>query len=800
MEYGYFDNEKREYVITRPDTPAPWANYLGSPAYGAIISNNAGGYSFVESGAAGRILRYRFNEQDKPGRYIYIRDDADGDFWSASWQPVGKPLDKYASRCRHGMGYTAIEAEYRDIGSSVTYYVPVGESHEVWSLTVKNTGDTARNLSVFGYAEFTNDGNYEQDQINLQYTQFITRTYFHDCILMQTINENCQNAVNGNAKASRFLGLAGADVASFCGDRERFLCGDAGPYRSYEKPAAVEAGDCGNALNYGGNTCGALHTRIRLEPGESAALIFLLGQKEKDEALALVKSYGTERTAKELARLSELWRGRVEGLSVKTPDESFNAMVNTWNAYQCFITFHWSRAASLIYCGLRNGFGYRDTVQDIQGIIHLAPELAQEKLVFMLSAQVDHGGALPLVKYTHSAGHENSPEEPSYAQETGHPSYRADDALWLFPTVYKYISETGDTAFLDEKIPYATKGIGTVYEHLMAAIDFSLTNSGIHGLPAGLHADWNDCLRLGAKGVSAFVALQLYYAFDIMARFARLRGDEKDAANLTERKDKFGQLIERHLWAGDRFARGISESGETVGTAAQPEANMWLNPQTWAVISGYERGERAEAILRLVSEKLSTPYGAALMSPAYREHPFEGALALLFNPGMKENAGVFLQAQGWLILAEALLGHGDRAFEYYAASCPAAQNSIADLRKMEPYAYSQFAEGPESPNAGRCHVHWLTGTASTCMVGCVEGILGLRPDPSGLLIAPSIPGAWKELTIEKRFRGKLLRIKIENPDGKQSGMSQITLNGERLDRPYISENCLKNENDIYLLM
>lgn len=796
MQYGYFDAQKREYVITKPDTPAPWANYLGSPKYGAIISNNAGGYSFVESGAAGRLIRYKFNDRDEPGRYIYIRDDEDGDFWSASWQPVGKDLDKYQSACRHGMGYTAIEAEYREIASSAMYYVPEDASHEVWALTLTNKGGTTRNLSVFGFAEFTNDGHYEQDQVNLQYTQFITRTYFHDNILLQTINENCTNAVNGNAKSSRFLGLAGATVASYCGDKESFL----GLYRGYGNPIAVERGCCGGALNYGGNACGALHTKITLAPGASIRFQFLLGQKKKGEAQQLTAAYNSERVERELAELAELWHGRTDSLSVNTPDESFNSMMNVWNAYQCFITFYWSRAASLSYCGLRNGFGYRDTVQDIQGIIHLAPDLAREKIEFMLSAQVDHGGALPLVKYTHRAGHENTPEDPSYSEETGHPSYRADDALWLFPTIYKYIAETGDTVFLNEIIPFANKGKATVYEHLMKAIDFSLANTGVHGLPAGLHADWNDCLRMGAKGVSTFVALQLYLAFDTLMGFAKLVGKEDDIAALKTKKEQLTALIEAHLWDGSHFARGITETGETVGSNNCKEAKLWLNPQTWAVVSGYDRGARAKQVLDLVKEHLSTPYGAILMTPAFAKYPFEGALALLFNPGMKENAGVFLQSQGWLILAEALMGNGDRAFGYYKASCPAAQNEIADVRKMEPYVYSQFAEGAESPCAGRCHVHWLTGTASTCMVGCVEGILGLRPDASGILLAPSIPSDWKGFTMQKRFRGKLLRICVENPNGKQSGAASLTLNGESLTGQYIPADRLQAENDICLVM
>lgn len=797
MQYGNFDEKNREYRITRPDTPAPWANYLGSPDYGAIISNNAGGYSFVKSGAQGRLIRYRFNEQDRPGRYIYLRDDDNADYWSASWQPVGKPIDEYKSVCRHGTGYTILESSYSGIDASALYYVPFGGDYEVWRVNVKNTTDQTRSLSLFGYAEFTCDSNYEQDQINLQYTQFITCTYFKDTFIKQSINENCVHAVNGNAQASRFFGLANGKVESYCGDREAFL----GNYHSYQNPVSVEKGQCDGTLNYNANPCGALHTKVRLAPGESATLIFLLGQKEEDKAAELINRYNDiSLPDKELAELKSFWHSKLDNLKVDTPDADFNNMINNWNAYQCFITFIWSRAASLIYCGLRNGYGYRDTVQDIQGIIHLEPELAGEKIRFMLSAQVDHGGALPLVKYNHNPGHENTPEDASYAMETGHPSYRADDALWLFPTVWKYVSETGNISFLDEVIPYANTGTDTVYNHLLRAIDFSLNHLGIHGLPAGLHADWNDCLRLGADGVSVFVAMQLYYAFDIMRRFAVDRHDADIEAKMLDMKNHFSGIIEEHCWDGDRFIRGISEKGEIVGKHDNPEASLWLNPQSWAVISGYAKGERAETIMNTVHEQLNTAYGVRLMAPSLKEHPFEGALALLFNPSTKENGGIFLQTQGWVVLAEALLGHGDRAFEYYKESCPAAQNDIADIRKMEPYAYSQFTESSDSPYEGRSHVHWLTGTATTVMVACVEGILGLRPNIEGLTVSPSIPSVWKGFTMDKVFRGKRLHIKINNPNGKQSGCVGLTVNGTKMPGNFIPENVLLAENDIELEM
>ncbi|MCL2805775.1 MAG: N,N'-diacetylchitobiose phosphorylase [Treponema sp.] len=796
MQYGHFNPEKREYIINRPDTPAPWANYLGSPAYGAIISNNAGGYSFVKSGAAGRLIRYRFNEQDRPGRYIYLRDDT-GDYWSASWQPVGKPLDQYKSVCRHGTGYTFIEAEYRDIQSLVCYYVPHNADYEVWKCRVTNKGSKTRKISIFGFVEFTCDSYYEQDQVNLQYTQFITRTYFKEKFILQTINENCLNAVNESRVETRFFGLAGAKVESYCGDRAAFL----GSYRDYGNPVSVEKGVLDGTLNYNMNPCGALHTILELAPGQSSEFVFLMGQKRETQANEIISRYeDTSLPEREIAELKKYWHSKLDNLKVTTPNENFNNMINTWNAYQCFITFVWSRAASLVYCGQRNGYGYRDTVQDIQGIIHLDPDMALEKIRFMVSAQVNHGGALPLVKYNHNPGNENKPEDESYRKETGHPSYRADDALWLFPTVWKYIAETGNTALLDEVIPYADEGKDTMFNHLLKAIDFSLNHLGIHGLPAGLHADWNDCLRLGANGVSVFVAFQLYYAFEIMIRFAKYKKDSATEEKMTELKKRFGRIMEEKCWDTDRFVRGITEKDIVVGKPSDKEAGLWLNPQSWAVISGFADETRGKAILDLVHRELNTKYGARLMSPSFRKHAFDGALALLFNPSTKENGGIFLQSQGWLILAEALLGRGERALEYYLESCPAAQNDIAEIRLQEPYVYSQFTESTDSPFEGRSHVHWLTGTASTVMVGCAEGILGLRPDIEGLSLSPAIPANWKSFTMEKVFRSCKLNIKVNNPDGREYGCRKLTVNGAAMEGCYIPASILQAENDIVLEM
>ncbi|MBP1565632.1 MAG: N,N'-diacetylchitobiose phosphorylase [Oscillospiraceae bacterium] len=797
MNYGYFDLKNKEYVITNPATPAPWVNYLGSPEYGAIISNNAAGYSFVKSGANGRISRFRFNSNMAlPGRFVYIRDNDLNDYWSASWQPVGKPLDKFKTTCIHGTAYTVIKSEYEKTASEVTYYVPLGKTYEVWNTKITNNDTKPKNLSVFGFIEFTNEDNYEQDQVNLQYTLFISRTELMGNKIIQHINENEKKDETGSNHKERFFGMVGADVTAGCGNLDKFI----GSYRTYSNPIAVENGKCDNSMNYNSNSCGALQSDITLAPGESVTLTYILGQKNAVEADEILNSYKDSTTAdKEVSELKEYWHSKLSNFQVDTPSEEFNNMINVWNSYQCFITFIWSRAASLIYCGLRNGYGYRDTVQDIQGIIHLDPELAAEKIRFMISAQVDNGGGLPLVKFDHNAGHEDTPDQPSYVKATGHPSYRADDALWLFPTIEKYIGESGNIGFLDEVIVYANGGEDTVYDHLKRAIKFSMERLGANKMPAGLHADWNDCLRLGAKGESTFVAFQLYYAINVLRKYAEGKNDTDYIKYLDEIKADLSASLDK-CWDEDRYIRGIRENGVIVGAKKDPEANMWLNPQSWGVISGFSSEERAEKSMQSVYDILNTPYGIKLLEPPYVDHHFDGALMHIFNPDTKENGGIFSQPQGWAILAESLIGHGDRAFQYFMESSPAAMNNDADRRVIEPYAHGQFTESTRSEFEGRSHVHWLTGTASTVMVGCVEGICGMRPDAYGLKISPSIPSAWDGFSIKKFFRGKWLNIKVDNSAHVQSGVKEINVNGEVIKGDYIKADILKDTNEITVVL
>ena len=813
MNYGHFDELNKEYIITRPDTPAPWCNYLGSVEYGAIISNNATGYSFVKSGASGRLIRFRFNtmSNDQPGRYIYLRDNQDNDYWSGSWQPVCKPLTEYTSECRHGTSYTRISSWYKGIETNTLYYVPLDKSYEVWHLKVKNNSNTERTISVFGMAEFTNHSHYENDTVNLQYSQFISKTYFKNDHILQVINENGSEAAastDGTCDKMgdpifRFFGVAGQKVSAFEGEREAFL----GNYRNYSNPVAVETGKCNNTLAYNGNSFGALQIDLNLLPGEEKQMTFLLGAGNEDIAKSILSQYETNTKEcgsgvvdKELAVLKDFWHSKLNNLTVDTPDANFDNMVNVWNAYQCFITFLWSRAASFMYCGLRNGLGYRDTVQDIQGIIHLDSKMARERLWLMLSAQVSNGGGLPLVKFDHNPGHEPTPDDPEYGRQTGHPFYRADDAMWLFPTVVKYIKESGEWSFIDEIIPYSDKDQATVYQHLKQAIVFSLERQGKHGFPAGLHADWNDCLRLGSQGESMFVAFQLYYALNIMKELAAQKGIDSDISWTQQHMDRLSEAFNKFAWEDDQFVRGFTEDGYIVGSKNNKEASTWLNPQSWAVISGAVKGDAAKAILDTVYNKLNTEHGAMLFYPPFKEYGLPVARMVLYNGCTKENAGIFSQPQGWIILAETMAGNGNRAYQYFTECNPASMNDKAEIRKLEPYVHGQATEGIDTKNHGRAHVHWLTGTASTVMVSMVEGILGLHPDYSGISIDPCIPSSWKKFKMTKIFRSKQLNIIVENENGVQKGVQYVIVNGIRFEGCFIKFDDLLNENDIIVVM
>lgn len=779
MRYGHFDDDAREYVITRPDTPRAWSNYLGSRLYGGIVTQNAGGYSFYRSGGAGRLLRMRFNgvPQDEPGRYIYLRDDVTGDFWSASWQPVGKPLDgpgAYRSTVRHGLGYSVFASSYAGIDSEMTMFVPRGQAFEHWSLRVKNTGDAPRVISAFSYAELANDWGFRQDLENLQYSQYVVRASYRDGFIHRV------NRTRATTYECWFA-LTGAEVVSFDTDRDAFL----GAYRTTAAPLAVEKGECSGSETWGDNACASLHTRLELAPGETRQIVFTLGVGSPDAAWEddervlppgreVVAEHATPgRITAEVAALRDEWAARLAPLQVSTPDPQLDSMVNVWHAYQTHMTFNWSRGVSLIEAGDRDGLGFRDTAQDILAVVHSIPEAARERLNLLLTGQTAEGGALPLVHpLTHAPGKEAA---PALAE------YRSDDALWLPLSVTALVNETGDLDYLSATLPYADAGEDTVLGHLVQALRFSLEHRGAHGLVQGLAADWNDCLQFGVEGESMFSTFLLANGLRAVSELAALIDHGDVAAWCVEQLSLLLEAIEG-AWDGEWYVRGISAVGVPLGSADADEGRIYLEPNVWAVISGAASPGRARQAMDAVHEHLASEHGVALCAPPHTR-PLDGVgLSLLvFPPGHKENGGIFCHANSWAVVAEAMLGHGERAYEYYRAYLPARHNDAAEQHQTEPYVYSQFTHGPASPRFGESRNPWLTGAASWTYVAVTQRILGVRPVPTGLKVDPCVPASWDEFTVQRDFRGRSLTIQVTNPENVNRGVAMLTVDGTAVD-------------------
>lgn len=792
MKYGYFDDDAREYVITRPDTPRSWVNYLGSRLYGGIITQNAGGYSFYKSGGTGRILRMRFNgvPVDQPGRYIYLRDDDSADFWSATWQPVAKPLDKYRARIRHGQGYSIFESEYADIATEFTCFVPKGQAFEYWAIKITNKGKKTRRISTFSYAELANNWNFKQDLENLQYSQYTVQMSIHDGMI------RWRNATNPGFNELWF-GLAGAPVASFDTDRDIFL----GPYRTQSAPLAVERGACSGSLAVGDNGCASLQASIELKPGESRDLVYMLGMGSPIEGWEglragreILREYGnTERLRQELDATKAEWGALIDTLQVQTPDPELDSMVNVWNAYQTHMTFNWSRGVSLVEAGDRDGLGYRDTVQDMLAVTHAIPEAVEERLDLILTGQTSAGGGMPLVKpLSHKPGHEKAPTDEQY---------RSDDTLWLPITVSNFVYETGNFAYLDKVLPYADKGEATVYGHLKQALQFAIDHKGRNGLIQGLHADWNDCIKFGTTGESVFTTFMFHLGCRIVADLARLKDLPRDAKWAEDQAAAILADIQKSTWDGDWFLRAISATGGTLGSRKNPEGSIYLNAQSWGVISGAATSEQASRCMESVKKHLATEHGLLLCDPPHRNpDPHIQLPLLVYPPGHKENAGIFCHSNAWAVVAETMLGNGDQAHEYYRSYLPARYNDKAEIRQVEPYVYCQFTHGSTSPRFGQSRNPWLTGTASWSYIAATQYILGLRPTADGLRIDPCIPKGWKGFTVRRRFRGKWLVITVQNPNSVSKGVKYVMLNSETIQGNVVPFAQLKDENRITVIL
>ena len=773
--YGHFDDSAREYVITRPDTPRPWANYLGSAQFGGVITNNAAGYTFYKSAAQGRLSRYKFNAApaELNGRYIYLRDTASKDYWSNSWMPVGKPLDQFQSTCRHGTGYTIIRSTYAGITSEVTYFAPPGELFETWQITVTNDGPAPRSLQVFPFVEPQCNWHALDDATNLQYTQYIATTTLEDGIIDIASNVNMPEDparfTNKDQKRHTFFGLAGATAASFDAD----LAGFMGPYGSTARPRALTEGRCTGTTASGDMPCAAYQIDLALPPGQSRtfAIVFGVGKAHEAGTRAIQLMDTPEKIAAALAAVKAHWHSRLDTLSAQTPDAGLNSMLKTWAPYNNLMTFYWSRTASLVYAGERDGLGFRDTLQDIVGSASLVPEESRERLELMITGQFATGGAKPVVQpFHHRPGHEVPPTH-----------YRSDDCLWFFNCVPAYVKETGDLSFYKKVLPFADSGEATVLGHLRRAIEFNLERSGAHGLPCGLDADWNDCLRLGEKGESVFVAMQVRYGLREYIDIATRLDETAEAAWGREQLAILDANLEKHAWDGDWYLRAYRYDGLKFGSKENEEGRIFMNPQAWAVMSGAATGERAERLMSSMHQHLSTDYGVMLCTPPYVSTDPEVCLARLFNPSMKENGGIFNHTQGWAVIAAAELGQGDRAWEYLRNILPSSFNDKAEIRQVEPYVVCQSTHSRFSPRYGAGRVSWLSGSAVWNYVAMTTALLGVKPDYTGLRIDPCIPADWPGFTVTRRFRGATYVIEVQNPNHRCKGVTRLLVDGQPME-------------------
>lgn len=797
MRFGHFDAEHREYVIERPDTPRPWSNYLGNRDYGGIITNHAGGYSFTRSPGEGRILRFRYNASplDQGGRYFYLRDRDSGEFWSNAWQPVGTPLDRYRSTCRFGPGYAVISSEYEGIETETTYFIPLGQRFEFWSMRVTNRGSRPRTIDVFSFCEFTNEWNLVNDLLNLQYSQFIGQARWENGFISAAscarLPTDPTNFANRDQSRWWWMTQVGGDIVGHDCDRDTFL----GVYGGMARPAVVQRGQCTNSVGSSDNTCGAIQSRLALDPGQSRQVLVMLGIGQAGlEGEQVRGEFGSPQAVdRELARLRSHWHGLLDRQQVRTPDASLDHMVNVWNAYGAMVTFEFSRSFSTVYTGdQRDGFGYRDTVQDLLGVIPLVPDRVRDRTVLMISGQDSTGGAQPEVRpWLHTPG-SMRPTPPA--------QYRSDDCQWLFNTVPAYLAETGDLGLLDRVVPYADTGEATVLGHLRRALEFNLERRGQHGLPCGLLADWNDCLKLGYRGESVFVAFQLRHGLKTYAELCDRLGRGEDADWSRRELASLDDAIQRTCWDGEWFIWAIGEDGTVYGSSSRPEGQIYLNTQVWAVISGAATDAQARSCLHAVRTRLATEWGIELCDPPFENTPVAVMRAVLFNPGNKENGGIFSHTQSWAVIAEAMRGNGDQAYAYYRAFNPAAQNDRADVRQIEPFAHCQSTHGRRSPRFGASRVPWLSGTVSWSYYAATQWILGIRPELDGLRIDPCIPRDWDGFTVDRLYRGKRLAIEVRNPAHVSRGIQSVSVDGNPIAGCVVDPAMLRDGSRLVAVM
>ena len=797
MKFGFFDDANKEYVITDPKTPYPWINYLGTESFFSLISNTAGGYHFYKDARLRRLTRYRYNNVpvDLGGRYFYINDGET--IWSPGWAPVKTELDSYS--CRHGMGYTVIKGEKNGVEAEATFFVPQNFNGEVQKLVLKNTGEKSKSFKLFSFIEWClwdaqDDSTNFQRNFNTGEVEIEGSTIFHRTEYKERRNHFAFYTVN-------------TAIDGFDTDRESFM----GLYNGFENPQAVTIGKSGNSVADGWSPIASHCINVTLDAGETKELVFLLGYVENDfekkfnadgsmnksKAYKMIESMDSaEKADKALSELKEYWNALLSQYTVRTPDERVDRMVNIWNQYQCMVTFNMSRSASYFESGIGRGMGFRDSNQDLLGFVHQIPERARERILDLAATQLEDGGCY----------HQYQPLTKKGNNEIG--GNFSDDPLWMILSTAQYIKETGDYSILDEKVPYdndETKA-QTMMHHLKKSFWHVAENIGPHGLPLAMRADWNDCLNLScfsdAPGESfqtytspkygddkfshvaesVFVATLFSFTgpeYAALCKYKNLFDEAKAAESAIAEMNK---NIMKHGYDGEWFLRAYDDYGNKVGSKECDEGKIFIEPQGFAVMAGLgaDSGKDIRA-LNSVDKFLNTKYGLVLNNPAFTKYYIEYGEISTYPAGYKENAGIFCHNNAWIICAEAVIGRGDKAFEYYSKIAPAFLEDISDLHRTEPYVYAQMIAGKDAKRHGEAKNSWLTGTAAWNFVAISQYILGIIPDYEGLKIDPCIPEEWDGFSVTRKFRGNEYNILIKNPQGVSKGVVKVTVDGVRIN-------------------
>ncbi|MGZ4384304.1 MAG: GH36-type glycosyl hydrolase domain-containing protein [Gaiellaceae bacterium] len=794
MRFGHFDDAACEYVITRPDTPLPWINYLGSEDYFGIISNTAGGYSFYRDARLRRLTRYRYNSApfDLGGRYIYLRDGENGVYWSPSWQPSRRELEDY--RCRHGLGYTVIGSRHEGIEAETLYFVPLGQTLEIWRTRVTNHRDRRADLSLFSAVEFCLWDALD-DSTNFQRNFSTGEVEVEDGVIY--------HKTEYRERRDHFAYFACSErLAGFDTQRDAFL----GAYRGWDSPLVVEEGSSANSMAHGWAPCGSHHVKISLNPGETREVVFVLGYWEnpREEKFdresqtinkrlvrpVIERHLDSEEVERSFQALRGYWSELLEPVQVATPNEHVDRMVNIWNAYQCMVTFNMSRSASFYESGVGRGMGFRDSNQDLLGFVHMVPARARERILDIAATQLPSGAAYHQYQSLTKRGND--------AVGSGF----NDDPAWLVLGVAAYLKETGDQQILDERVPYDNKpGSETpLYEHLQRALHYTLEQLGPHGLPLIGRADWNDCLNLncfsdepgesfqttenkeGGVAESVFIGVHFVLAAKELAQIAELRGLTSEAAGFRAEAQKMDAVVCEHGWDGEWFRRAYDYFGNVVGSKENDEGRIFIEPQGYAVLAGIGLDDgKGRKALDSVAEYLATPHGIVLQQPAYTRYHLNLGEISSYPPGYKENAGIFCHTNPWIMIGEAILGDGDRAYDYYMRINPSAREEISEQHRCEPYVYAQMIAGKDAPTHGEAKNSWLSGTAAWNFVAISQWILGIRAEHEGLRIDPSLPSAWEGFSATRRFRGTTYEISVRKPAGMQGRVSHLIVDGERVE-------------------